>query len=102
MRNEKKYVITESQLIDLLVADMEYVMNERDGIDNWECYRESYKGVVKDYYPEDPTEAENMDMRECAKARLEAGEFEEQIDIQELIGNFLVDSDLIGDYESMN
>ena len=102
MRGEKKYVITESQLIDLLVADMEYVMNERDGVDNWEWYRESYKGVVKDYYPGDKSEAENMSMRECAKARLEAGEFEEQVDIQELFGNFLVDSELISNYESMS
>ena len=102
MRGEKKYVITESQLIDLLIADMEYVMNERDGIDNWREYRESYSEVVKEFYPGDPTEAENMDMRECAKARLEAGEFEEQIDVHELFGNFLVDSDLISDYESMN
>lgn len=102
MRGEKKYVITESQLIDLLVADMEYVMNERDGIDSWECYQESYKGVVKDYYPGDKSEAENMSMWDCAKARIEAGEFEEQIDIQELIGNFFVDSGFVNDYESMD
>jgi hypothetical protein len=102
MRGEKKYVITESQLIDLLIADMEYVMNERDGIDNWREYRESYSEVVKEFYPGDPAEAEKMTMRKCAKARLEAGEFEEQVDMLELFGNFLVDSDLISDYESMN
>lgn len=102
MRGEKKYVITESQLIDLLVADMEYVMNERDGVDNWEWYRESYREVVKEFYPGDPAEAEEMSMRKCAKARLEAGEFEEQVDIQELFGNFLVDSELVSDYESMS
>lgn len=102
MRGEKKYVITESQLLNFLVADMIYIMNERDGVDDWECYRESYEDVVKDYYPGDRSEAENMNMWDCAKARLEAGEFEEQIDIQEFIGNFLVDSNLIGDYESMN
>lgn len=102
MRGEKKYVITESQLIDLLVADMECVMNERDGVDNWEWYRESYEDVVKDYYPGEESEAENMSMWDCAKARLEAGEFEEQVDIQELFGNFLVDSELVSDYESMS
>ena len=102
MRNEKKYVLTESQLIDLLIADMEYVMNERDGVDNWEYYRESYKDVVKEFYPGDPAEAEEMSMRKCAKARLEAGEFQEQIDIEDLLGDFLVDSDLFSGYESMN
>ena len=102
MRGEKKYVITESQLLNFLVADMIYIMNERDGVDDWECYRESYEDVVKDYYPGDRSEAENMNMWDCAKARLEAGEFEEQVDMQELFGNFLVDSDLISDYESMN
>ena len=95
MRGEKKYVITESQLIDLLIADMEYVMNERDGIDNWREYRESYKDVVKEFYPGDPAETKKMSMRKCAKARLEAGEFEEQIDVQELLGNIFVDMDIL-------
>ena len=100
MRNEKKYVITESQLINLLVADMECVMNERDGVDNWKWYRESYEDVVKEFYPGEPTEAENMSMGDCAKARLEAGEFQEQIDVQELLGNIFVDMDILDEQNS--
>ena len=100
MRGEKKYVITESQLIDLLVADMECVMNERDGVDNWEWYRESYEDVVKEFYPGEPTEAENMSMWDCAKARLEAGEFQEQIDVQELLVNIFVDMDILYEQNS--
>jgi hypothetical protein len=102
MRGEKKYVITESQLIDLLIADMEYVMNERDGIDNWREYRESYSEVVKEFYPGDPAEAEKMTMRKCARARLEAGEFEEQIDVQELLENIFVDMDILSEQNSYN
>lgn len=102
MRGEKKYVITESQLINLLVADMECVMNERDGVDNWEWYRESYEDVVKEFYPGEPAEAENMSMWDCAKARLEAGEFQEQIDVQELLGNFILDYDTVRGYMSTN
>ena len=100
MRGEKKYVITESQLINLLVADMECVMNERDGVDNWEWYRESYEDVVKEFYPGEPAEAENMSMWDCAKARIEAGEFQEQIDVQELLGNIFVDMDIIDEQNS--
>lgn len=95
MNSEKKYVVTERQLLDLLCYQMECVMNERDGVDNWGWYGSSYEEVVRDYYPEDLPEDEHPDFYECARARLEAGEFEEQVDIQELFGNFLVD-------ESMN
>ena len=100
MRGEKKYVITESQLIDLLVADMEYVMNERDGVDNWEWYHESYKDVVKEYYPGDPAEAEEMSMRDCAKARLEAGEFQEELNLDEFVLAYDLTSgeDMTSDY----
>ena len=102
MRGEKKYVITESQLIDFLIAGMEYVMNKWDGIDNWEQYHDSYQNIIKEFYPGDPAETEEMSMRECAKARLEAGEFQEQIDIQELLGNFILDYEAARDYMSMN
>jgi hypothetical protein len=50
--------------------------------------------VINEYYPDDDV-PEETDVWECAKARIEAGEFQEEIDIQEFLGNIFVD-------ESMN
>ena len=108
MKGEKKYVITENQLLNFLVSDMLYHMNERDGVDSWPWYGTSYKDIVEEYYPGDwpPTDEDGepveVDMWDCAKARLEAGEFQEQFDIEEFVGNLLIDLDNISDYESMN
>lgn len=106
MNKEKRYIVSESRLRELLVAEMTCAMNERDGVDNWGWYGSSYNDIVKEYWPgEEPMtedEEDSVDMWNCADARLEAGEFEEQVDIQELFGNFLVDSELVSDYESMN
>lgn len=33
--SEKKYIVTERELLELLACQMECVMNERDGVDNW-------------------------------------------------------------------
>ena len=87
MRDEKKYVISENKLIELLVAEMTCVMNERDGVDNWGWYGSSYEDVVKEYWPGEDEEGDTPNMYECAKARLEAGEFQEQVDMSELLGN---------------
>ena len=105
MRGEKKYVITESQLINLLVAEMTCIMNERDGVDNWGWYGSSYEDVVKEFWPgvEFPGEDEEgdlPDMYACAQARLEGGEFQEQIDVQELLGNIFVDMDILDEQNS--
>ena len=106
MKNERKYVITENQLLNFLVSDMLYHMNERDSVDNWPWYGTSYKDIVEEYYPGgcppvdkngDPTE---VDMWDCAKARLEAGEFQEQVDVQELLGNIFVDMDILDEQNS--
>lgn len=90
MNKEKRYVVTESQLLDLLVAEMTCAMNDRDGVDNWGWYGSSYDDVVKDYWPgeELPTENEEgnrFDMWDCAKARLEAGEFQEEVNLGEFV-----------------
>jgi hypothetical protein len=94
MRGEKKYIVTESQLMNLLIAEMKNAMNERAGVDNWEWCGNSYDEVINDYYPDDDV-PEDTDVWECAKARIEAGEFPEEVNIQEFLGNIFVD-------ESMN
>lgn len=101
MRDEKKYIVTESQLLNLLIAEMKNVMNERAGVDNWEWYGSAYEEVINEYYPDDDV-PEEITVWDCAKARIEAGEFPEQMDIQEFLGNIFVDMELSDDYESMN
>ena len=51
MNKEKHYVVSENRLLELLVAEMTCIMNERDGVDNWGWYGSSYNDVVKDYWP---------------------------------------------------
>ena len=86
MKNEKMYVVPKSMLINLLICEMECEMNDRDGVDNWGWYGHSYNSVIRDFYPGDEI-PEDTDMYSCAQARLEAGEFQEQIDTSELLGN---------------
>ena len=95
MRNEKKYVITENQLINFLMAEMYCEMMDRDGVENWEWYQNSYNEVLKDYYPgEIPPEVE-ANLYDCARARIEAGEFMEQFgDIEEFLDKCYIGYDL--------
>lgn len=89
MSKEKRYVIPESRLLDLLVAEMTCAMNERDGVDNWGWYGSSYEDVIKEYWPGDEPmtedEEDSIDMWGCARARLEAGEFQEEINLGEFV-----------------
>ena len=103
MKNEKKYVITESELLELLCCQMECAMNERDGVDNWSWYGTSRNDVIREFYPgeEDP-EDEDVGFYETAVAILEAGGYPEQVDMQELFGNFILDYDTVRDYMSMD
>lgn len=106
MSKEKRYVVSESRLRELLVAEMTCDMNERDGVDNWGWYGSSYRDIVKEYWPgEEPMtedEEDSIDMWDCASARLEAGEFQEELNF----GEFILDYDLTsgkgmaGDYGS--
>ena len=100
MNRERYYVVPEKVLANLLVSEMMCEMNERDGVDNWGWYGSSYEEIVREFYPGEPAEAENMSMWDCAMARLEAGEFQEQVDVQELLGNIFVDMDIIDEQNS--
>lgn len=97
MRNEKKYVLTESQLLDLLCCQMECVMNERDGVDNWGWYGASRDEVVEEFYPDEIPAGEHPDFYETAKVMLESGAYPEQLDFE----NLFSDLNFNTDYESM-
>ena len=94
--NERKYIITESELLELLACQMECVMNERDGVDNWGWYGSSREEVIKEYWPGDESPEKHLSFYDVATAILEAGAYPEQFDIEEFVGNLMVG------YESMN
>ena len=95
MRDEKKYVITENQLINFLVAEMYCEMMDRNGVENWEWYQNSYNEVLKDYYPGEIPPEEEVDFYDCAKARIEAGEFKEQLGgVEEFLDKCYIGYDL--------
>ena len=77
---EKKFIITESQLVHFLTCQMECAMNERDGVDNWEWYGESRKDIIEDYCPNYDEENDgDLTFYDVANLRVEAGEFQELI-----------------------
>ena len=100
---ERRFIISEKQLLYFLEDRMKLRMLERDGVDNWSWYGTSRNDVIKEFYPgEEGPEDEDVGFYETAVAILKAGGYPEQVDIQELFGNFLVDSELVSDYESMS
>lgn len=46
------YKISESDLNGLLVDSLELCMLNRDGVDNWTWYGESYRELIKEYIPD--------------------------------------------------
>ena len=48
----KYYKISESDLNGLLVDSLELCMLNRDGVDNWTWYGESYCELIKEYIPD--------------------------------------------------
>lgn len=100
--NERKYIVTESELLNFLACEMECSMNDRDGVDNWSWYGSSREEVIKEYWPEDELPEGYLSFHDVASAILEAGGYPEQFDIEEFVGNLMVDYDSVSDYESMN
>lgn len=91
----RQYVITENQLINFLTAEMYSEMLERDGVEDWPMYQNSYNEVVRDYYPGDILPGDEVSMYDCARARIEAGEFREQFgDIEEFLDKCYIGYDL--------
>lgn len=78
---ERRFIVSESDLIEMLEALMEKEMNERDGVGNWEWYGESHLETVRDFYPESISEKEilnrSIGFRECAKAIIEHKKYDE-------------------------
>ncbi len=62
MSKEKYYKISESELRDLLYDAAKVAVLERDGVDNWQFYYESYAETVADFMEVSVEEAEENDL----------------------------------------
>ena len=78
---ERRFIITEKQLLYFLEDRMKLRMLERDGVDNWCGYGCSFSKVIQDWYPaeldEDEIVEKEIDFHQTALAILNEGEYEE-------------------------
>ena len=82
MRKERKFVISERELIDLLVAEMMMGMLEANGVDNWQGYGYGRYEYIAEYHPDEDMTAkkakeENIDFYDVAELMLEGGAYPE-------------------------
>lgn len=92
MRKEKQFVVSERELLDLLVADMMLGMLEANGVDNWDGYGYERDVYIAEYHPDDDVtpkrvREEHIDFYDVAKAQLEGGVYRELVDPEELFGS---------------
>lgn len=76
----KYYLVPEEKLHNLIVAEMENEMNNRDGVDNWEYYGMSYDEVANEFNP-DEIEYEDLNFDDVASAHIKA--YYKEIEITE-------------------
>ena len=86
--SERLFVLTERELSRLLEAKMTLVMLEADGVDNWSWYGESSCKIKKEFYPGDWSELDedeqfDLDFRDIAQMRIDAGEYRELVQFEE-------------------
>lgn len=60
----KYYKISEGDLKGLLVDSLELCMLNRDGVDNWTWYGESYRELIKEYIPDANEDTDFSDVAE--------------------------------------
>lgn len=84
---EKKYIITEKRLMNLLADHMRLEALDCSGVDNWCWYGENFAEMQKLYVygdkeltEEEKDEIEDYTFRDVARVRIERGEFEEYVD----------------------
>lgn len=73
------YKISESDLNGLLVDSLELCMLNRDGVDNWTWYGESYRNIIKEYFPnKSEEELEDYSFNDCAEEDIKSYNFVEK------------------------
>ena len=77
---EKLFVLTETQLVNMLTDQMKLDALERAGVDNWCWYGENFAEIQEIYCPDGDISEEDLDdltFWDIAKMRVDAGEFRE-------------------------
>lgn len=75
----KYYLVSENDLIDLLETNIWRRMLERDGVDNWTWYGESYRNIIKEYFPnKSEEELEDYSFNDCAEEDIKSYNFVEK------------------------
>lgn len=84
---EKLFVLTETQLVEMLTDQMKLNALERAGVDNWCWYGENFAEIQKMYCPDDDISDDDLDdltFWDIAQMRVEAGEFKELMTEEDL------------------
>ena len=84
---EKLFVLTETQLVNMLTDQMKLDALERAGVDNWCWYGENFSEIQEIYCPDTDISEEDLDdltFWDVAKMRVDAGEFRELITFDNL------------------
>lgn len=75
----KYYLVSENDLIDLLETNIWRRMLKRDGVDNWTWYGESYRNIIKEYFPnKSEEELEDYSFNDCAEEDIKSYNFVEK------------------------
>lgn len=84
---EKKYLISEKRLINLLADYLKLEALENSGVDNWCWYGENFAEMQQLYLygdreltEEEQEEIEDYTFHDVARVIIERGEFEEYVD----------------------
>lgn len=84
---EKKYLISEKRLINLLADYLKLEALENSGVDNWCWYGENFAEMQQLYLygdreltEEEQEEIEDYTFQDVARVIIERGEFEEYVD----------------------
>ena len=81
---EKLFVLTEAQLVNMLTDQMKLDALERAGVDNWCWYGENFAEMQKMYCPDDDISDDELDdltFWDIAKMRVDAGEYRELVSL---------------------
>lgn len=92
MQKERQFIISERELLDLLVADMMMSMLEANGVDSLDGYDYDRDAYIAEYHPDEDITAErvreeHIDFYDVAEAQLEGGAYRELIDPEDLFGS---------------
>lgn len=77
----RQFIVGEDDLREMLIALMRDTMCQRDGVDNWSWYGQSFNETIQDFYPTqltvDEIEDKEIGFEECADAIIKNGKYEE-------------------------